>query len=69
MATVWPETVCGDQTWRGLSYIAGSWIGGGANAVAMVGIFEPSTDAQSQSMVLGYESRSKVVFVFVFPLL
>jgi uncharacterized membrane protein len=46
---VWPETVCGDETWRGLSYIAGSWIGGGANAVAMVGIFEPSADAQSQS--------------------
>ena len=35
-----PSVVCGDEVWRGLSYISGSWIGGGANAVAMVGCVE-----------------------------
>ena len=31
-----------DAVWRGLSTVAGSWIGGGANQVAMKEIFEPS---------------------------
>ncbi|MFS4467594.1 DUF819 domain-containing protein [Maribacter sp. 2210JD10-5] len=38
-----PETVGGvgpDAVWRGLSTIAGSWIGGGANQAAMFEIFE-----------------------------
>ncbi|MFD0798073.1 DUF819 domain-containing protein [Maribacter chungangensis] len=38
-----PETVGGndfDATWRGLSTIAGSWIGGGANQAAMLEIFK-----------------------------
>ncbi|WP_430909634.1 DUF819 domain-containing protein [Maribacter sp. 2-571] len=38
-----PETVGGndfDATWRGLSTIAGSWIGGGANQAAMLEIFQ-----------------------------
>jgi len=38
-----PETVSGagpDAVWRGLSTIAGSWIGGGANQAAMLEVFE-----------------------------
>ncbi|MEX0994507.1 MAG: DUF819 family protein, partial [Balneolaceae bacterium] len=33
-----------DAVWRGLSTVAGSWIGGGANQTAMFEIFEPSSD-------------------------
>ncbi|MEM0925511.1 MAG: DUF819 family protein [Planctomycetota bacterium] len=32
----------GDAVWRGLSTVAGSWIGGGANQAAMKEIFQPS---------------------------
>ncbi|HEY1025475.1 MAG TPA: DUF819 family protein [Sphingobacteriaceae bacterium] len=42
-----PEVVGGtgpDAVWRGLSTIAGSWIGGGANQAAMFEIFKPSSD-------------------------
>src|SRR5690606_23210020 len=38
-----PETVGGvgpDAVWRGLSTLAGSWIGGGANQAAMLEIYE-----------------------------
>ena len=40
-----PEVVGGtgpDAAWRGLSTVAGSWIGGGANQAAMEAIFKPS---------------------------
>lgn len=40
-----PELVGGagpDEIWRGLSTVAGSWIGGGANQTAMYEIFQPS---------------------------
>ncbi len=40
-----PETVGGhgpDAVWRGLVTVAGSWIGGGANQVAMKEVFKPS---------------------------
>ncbi len=48
-----PETVGGqgpDAIWRGLSTIAGSWIGGGANQAAMKEVFEVSDEVFS-SMV------------------
>lgn len=35
-----PELV-GGETWRGLATVAGSWIGGGANQLAMQGMFQP----------------------------
>lgn len=44
-ALVNPELVGGtgpEEVWRGLSTVAGSWIGGGANQAAMKAIFEPS---------------------------
>lgn len=34
MLWTWPEAVAGD-TWKGMAALAGSWIGGGANMVAM----------------------------------
>lgn len=43
MSAISPETVGGvgpDAVWRGLSTLAGSWIGGGANQAAMLEVFE-----------------------------
>lgn len=40
-----PEVVGGtgaDAVWRGLATIAGSWIGGGANQIALKEVFQPS---------------------------
>jgi len=45
VSAVSPETVGGagpDAVWRGLSTIAGSWIGGGANQTAMREVYQPS---------------------------
>jgi len=45
VSLVSPETVGGagpEAVWRGMTTIAGSWIGGGANQAAMYGIFKPS---------------------------
>ncbi|MFH5833471.1 DUF819 domain-containing protein [Halalkalibaculum sp. DA3122] len=42
-----PEVVGGtgpEAVWRGLSTVAGSWIGGGANQTAMYEVFGPSDD-------------------------
>lgn len=38
MRVIHPETVAGD-TWRGMTTVAGSWIGGGANQAAMKEVF------------------------------
>jgi uncharacterized membrane protein len=58
ISTVSPETVGGvgpDAVWRGLSTLAGSWIGGGANQTAMLEIY-------------GYNQAEygKMVFVDIF---
>ena len=50
-----PEIVGGegaDAVWRGLSTVAGTWIGGGANQAAMFEIFKPSTDLFSAMVAL-----------------
>ena len=39
MGWIHPEAVAGD-TWRGMTTVAGSWIGGGANQAAMKEVFE-----------------------------
>lgn len=44
---VGPESV-----WRGLSTVAGTWIGGGANQVAMFEIFKPSANLFSAMVTL-----------------
>ena len=50
-----PEWVGGigpDAVWRGMSTIAGSWIGGGANQAAMYEFFEPSGELYSTSIAV-----------------
>ncbi|QHT67729.1 DUF819 family protein [Rhodocytophaga rosea] len=45
VSLVAPEVVGGsgpDAVWRGFATIAGSWIGGGANQIALKEVFEPS---------------------------
>jgi uncharacterized membrane protein len=42
----------GDQLWRGLSTVAGSWIGGGANQTAMREIFEVSDNLFGSMIVV-----------------
>lgn len=45
-----PETVGGEDSmavWRGFATVAGSWIGGGANQVAMYEIYKPDKDLYS----------------------
>ena len=42
-----PETVAGD-TWTGMAALAGSWIGGGANMVAMREIYEVDANTFGQ---------------------
>ena len=39
MGVIHPESVSGD-TWRGMTTVAGSWIGGGANQAAMKEVFD-----------------------------
>ncbi|MBV7441763.1 DUF819 family protein [Weeksellaceae bacterium TAE3-ERU29] len=54
VSAVYPEAVGGvgsDAVWRGLSTIAGSWIGGGANQAAMLEIFHYNTEKYA-AMVL-----------------
>jgi uncharacterized membrane protein len=48
MTLLWKSTVAGDGVWRGLAYVAGGWIGGTANANAMVDIFDPPADDLAQ---------------------
>lgn len=51
MKMISPEVVGGEggeAVWRGLSTIAGSWIGGGANQTALKEIFQPSDRLFSQ---------------------
>ena len=46
MQQIMPEAVAGggaEAVWRGMTTIAGSWIGGGANQAAMFEIFQPSS--------------------------
>lgn len=50
-----PDVVGGvgpDAVWRGLSTVAGTWIGGGANQAAMYEIFKPSPDLFSAMVAL-----------------
>jgi uncharacterized membrane protein len=49
-SVVSPETIGGagpDAVWRGLTTVAGSWIGGGANQAAMKEVFEVSDEVFS----------------------
>ena len=55
VGAVSPETVGGDgpdAVWRGLTTVAGSWIGGGANQTAMKEVFEVSNAVFSQMVAV-----------------
>ncbi|MEO6683030.1 MAG: DUF819 family protein [Ginsengibacter sp.] len=41
-----------EETWRGLSTIAGSWIGGGANQAAMFEVFKPGSKLFSAAIAV-----------------
>ncbi|MEM9391318.1 MAG: DUF819 family protein [Bacteroidota bacterium] len=41
-----------EAVWRGMSTIAGSWIGGGANQAAMYEVFKPSDELYSMSITV-----------------
>jgi uncharacterized membrane protein len=47
MGVIDPPTVAG-ETWRGLTTVAGSWIGGGANQAAMKEVFEVDANVFGQ---------------------
>lgn len=54
-SAVAPEVVGGagpDAVWRGLTTVAGSWIGGGANQAAMKEVFEVSDELFSQMIAV-----------------
>lgn len=55
VSVISPETVGGndfDAIWRGLSTIAGSWIGGGANQAAMFEIFKFNPDRYGEMILV-----------------
>ena len=51
MAAINPEVVAGD-VWRGMTTVAGSWIGGGANQAAMKEVFEVSGELFSSMIAV-----------------
>lgn len=55
VSSFFPEILNGvgpDEVWRGLSTIAGSWIGGGANQTAMLEVFGASPSLFSQMIAV-----------------
>ncbi|MCF6361081.1 MAG: DUF819 family protein [Cyclobacteriaceae bacterium] len=55
VSVIAPDVVGGvgpDAVWRGMTTIAGSWIGGGANQAAMYEMFKPSNDLYSTSIAV-----------------
>ncbi len=55
VSAISPDAVGGigpDAVWRGMSTIAGSWIGGGANQAAMYELFQPSDALYSVSITV-----------------
>jgi uncharacterized membrane protein len=65
-AAVSPATVAGD-TWAGMTALAGSWIGGGANMLAMKEIFDVDATTFGQFAVVdvgvGYVWMSVLIFL------
>ena len=65
-AAVHPATVAGD-TWAGMTTLAGSWIGGGANMMAMKEIFEVDATTFGQFAVVdvgvGYVWMAVLIFL------
>ncbi|AER57765.1 hypothetical protein DSC_15605 [Pseudoxanthomonas spadix BD-a59] len=66
MQQMHPQTTAGD-TWGGMAALAGSWIGGGANMVAMKEVFEVDETTFGQFVVLdvgvGYVWMAVLIFL------
>jgi uncharacterized membrane protein len=66
MSIFHPETVAGD-TWGGMAALAGSWIGGGANMVAMKEVFNVDETTFGQFVVIdvgvGYVWMTVLIFL------
>lgn len=66
MGVLHPETVAGD-TWGGMAALAGSWIGGGANMVAMKEVFDVDETTFGQFVVVdvgvGYVWMAVLIFL------
>lgn len=66
MGVIHPETVAGD-TWAGMTTLAGSWIGGGANMVAMKEVFAVDETTFGQFVVVdvgvGYVWMAVLIFL------
>ena len=66
MGVLHPETVAGD-TWAGMATLAGSWIGGGANMVAMKEVFAVDETTFGQFVVVdvgvGYVWMAILIFL------
>ena len=66
MGLLHPETVAGD-TWGGMAALAGSWIGGGANMVAMKEVFAVDETTFGQFVVIdvavGYLWMAVLIFM------
>ena len=65
MSVIHPETVAGD-TWAGMSALAGSWIGGGANMVAMREVWNVDATTFGQFAVVDVAVASLWMAVLLF---
>ncbi|MEM7314412.1 MAG: DUF819 family protein [Planctomycetota bacterium] len=64
VAFIWPDLIGVDgpeAVWRGLSTVAGSWIGGGANQAAMQGIYMDFENAATPELAEHYRSMFSVM--------
>lgn len=66
MGVVHPETVAG-ETWRGMTTLTGSWIGGGANQAAMKEVFDVDATLFGQfaavDVIVGYVWMATLLFM------
>ncbi|QDH71703.1 DUF819 family protein [Lysobacter alkalisoli] len=65
MAWVWPSAVAGD-TWKGMAALAGSWIGGGANMVAMREVYQVDATLFGQFAVVDVAIASMLLATWLF---
>jgi len=65
MAWFWPEAVAGD-TWKGMAALAGSWIGGGANMVAIREVYDVDATLFGQFAVVDVAMSGLLMAMFLF---
>jgi uncharacterized membrane protein len=65
MEWAWPAAVAGD-TWKGMAALAGSWIGGGANMVAMREVYEVDATLFGQFAVVDVAIASMLLATWLF---